>query len=292
MPGTAKSRIIQDAVGDKGCLVEGNATAYGIYNKLHENRDKTLILDDVDGIYRNPPALRLLKSLCQTDYAKTIRWTSGSTVHSNLPDSFQTVSNVCVITNDWNTLNAHAAAIVDRGFLLFFEPSSKEVHMRVGSWFFDREIYKWIGQHLNMFPQLSMRDYLKASQLKGAHMNWQEYLMADIPPKQRIFLQICADGSFTTETQRVEAFRRLTGLSRATYFNMKQRLRSSLAPDTRQLGGSTLQNTMERLHPDARAARSTNSGWLTHQSRRKAKMLLRLFLRTSLGLTPLSFSGN
>jgi hypothetical protein len=65
--GIAKSQSVRAAIGDVGCWVEGNATAFGMYTKLHRNRDKLVVIDDVDSLYSDRAAVRLLKCLCQTD---------------------------------------------------------------------------------------------------------------------------------------------------------------------------------------------------------------------------------
>lgn len=222
-PGIAKSRAIKAAIPD-ACWIEGNATAFGIYTKLYECRDQTIVIDDVDSIYSDRAATRLLKSLCQTEPTKTVSWTSNATTGGAVPAEFATNSNVVIIANDWKAFTANAQAVVDRGHLLYFDPHPTEVHARVASWFWDREIYLWIGDRLSLFPELSMRQYVKAAELKKAGLNWKDHMLPDTPIKNKAFADIAGDPSFTSENDRVKAFCLTTGMSRATYFNLKRRL--------------------------------------------------------------------
>ena len=76
-PGIAKSQTAQRAIGNRPHIyIETHATAFGMYRQLYAGRNQQTIIDDVDHIYSDRASVRLLKSLCNTDKVKTLRWLS------------------------------------------------------------------------------------------------------------------------------------------------------------------------------------------------------------------------
>jgi len=222
--GTAKSYSVRRAVGKKACWIEGNATAFGLYGKLYQNQNKLVVIDDVDSLYSDRAAVRLLKCLCQTDERKTIQWNSAAA--GSMPTEFQTTSRVVIIANEWKTLNENVTAVQDRGHFVFFDPSARAVHEQVRTWFQDKEILGWFESYLPLMGQPSMRQYVRAAELKSAGLDWQTMIASGfLPPKAVLVAKLKADGQFQSEAERVEEFKRLGGGSRATYFNQAKKLR-------------------------------------------------------------------
>jgi hypothetical protein len=54
------------------CWIDGMATPLGIYMAAYEHCHQPIVLDDVDGLYKNQSGVRLLKALCQTDLEKSL----------------------------------------------------------------------------------------------------------------------------------------------------------------------------------------------------------------------------
>ena len=46
--------------------------------RLWECRDEPVVIDDVDSLYADRAAVRLLKGLCQTEARKTVAWESST----------------------------------------------------------------------------------------------------------------------------------------------------------------------------------------------------------------------
>ena len=235
-PGLSKSRCVREIVGAGTCWIEGNATALGMYMALWEHKDELVIIDDVDNLYSDRNAIRLLKCLCQTEPVKQIAWHSGSgrLEREGVPKSFETKSRVALIANDWRTLNGNVEAVQDRGHVIVFEPDAEEVHSQVGKWFGDQEILDWFERHLPLIHRPSMRHYVRAAELKQAGLNWMQAILSDaLSEKTFLVAQIKADPKYQTEHERIRAFRELGGGCRATYFNHAQRLSGRSQPGRR-----------------------------------------------------------
>lgn len=228
-PGLAKSRTVRQVLDGRGCWIEGNATAFGMYAKLHRHRDELVVIDDVDSLYSSRNSVRLLKCLCQTDEQKRMAWHSAAAglEREGIPREFNTKSRVIIIANDWKTLNRNVEAVQDRGHLISFDPSPREVHDEVSKWFRDVDVLEWFERNLHMFRHLSMRHYVRAAELKKAGLDWvNASLPESLPEKTILVARLKDDPSFTSESERAAAFVEMGGGCRATYFNHARRLRN------------------------------------------------------------------
>jgi hypothetical protein len=226
-PGLAKSRTVRTILRDNAAWIEGNATAFGMYLELYRNRDRFVVIDDVDSLYSDRNGIRLLKCLCQTEPEKAVAWHSAvrSLEKAGVPREFMTKSRVVIICNDWRTLNRNVAALQDRGHVLVFRPSAAEVHARACDWFHDTEILSWFAANLHRIPDPSFRLYLRAAELRRAGMDWTQCLpLTPENLRKRLVMELKADRSHTTEESRVRAFIERGGGCRATYFNYVRRL--------------------------------------------------------------------
>ena len=231
--GLQKSRVVREAVGAGATDIEGNATAFAPYCDLWEGRDRPAVLDDVDGLYADRNAVRLLKSLCQTEAVKTVAWNSTARQldRRDIPRRFRTRSRVAIIANDWRTLNANVASLEDRGQVVDFEPSALEVHRRVATWFRDQEVFDFLGRHLHLIPSPSMRHYARALELKSAGVDWRAASLGIwLSGPALLVAKLKADPSFGSEEDRVRAFVDQGGGCRATYFNHARKLQAPAEP--------------------------------------------------------------
>ena len=226
-PGLGKSRVLEAAVGNKACWINGTATAFGIYMQAYEFRDRPIVLDDVDSLYRDRRAVRLLKVLCQTDPVKTLTWTSNASALQirKIPQRFKTHSHVAIIANDWKSLDADVKALDDRAHVLVFNPSPLEIHRQAAKWYGDPEIFAFVGQHLHNIEQHSFRTYVKASELKRAGLNWRNVVLTRAWAGTTLAVaRLQADPHFQTTETRVTEFIEAGHGCRATYFKHLQRL--------------------------------------------------------------------
>ncbi len=182
-----------------------------------------MVIDDVDGLYADRAAVRLLKCLCQTEPCKRLGWHSAATggCYQGIPTSFETTSRVAILANELRAPNVNVSAVLDRGHVLLFDPSAREVHLRTAGWFWDQEVFDFIGRSLHWAEALSMRDYALAWELKCAGMDWKGWLLArwGMSGTRLLVAKLKADPSLGSEAKRVRAFLAQQGGCRATYYN-------------------------------------------------------------------------
>jgi hypothetical protein len=200
-----------------------------MYARLFACRDRLVVIDDVDSLYANSRCVRLLKCLCQTDEEKRLAWHTAAAglERDGIPRHFTTRSRLLIIANDWRNLNRNVAAVEDRGHLVSLRPPPEEVHAHAKTWFIDAEILQWFERHLSLFDKLSLRNYVRALELKRAGLDWIDAsLPKPLPSRTRLVARLRDDASFKSEQQRVRAFVGMGAGCRATYFNHVRRLRA------------------------------------------------------------------
>ena len=228
--GIGKSRHIREAVGNDVCWIDGNASPFGIFMQAYEHRDQVIVLDDVDGLYRDRQGIRLLKTLCQTELVKTLSWQTDAAGldRRGIAREFKTTSRVAILGNVWKSLNGDVAALEDRGHLIHFDPAPLEVHCQASRWFWDQEIFDFVAENLHLMKQHSLRTYVLAWELKGAGLDWKALILSRC--LSGTALQVAKfkfDRQFEKEEDRAAAFERAGYGCRSTYFNHAKRLSSS-----------------------------------------------------------------
>jgi hypothetical protein len=265
-PGVGKSRCIRQIIQDQVCWLSGQDTPFGIYLQAYEHQDEPLVLDDVDGLYRDPSGVRLLKALGQSERLKTLCWHSAAPLLTRwgIPRQFTTTSRVALVGNAWKTLNADVAALEDRGHVLVFEPSPAEVHLQAAQWFWDQELFDFIADHLHLVGQHSLRTYTGAAELKQAGLDWRHGVLSRCLHGPALAVaRLKADPSYASEAQRVQAFAAAGWGGRATYYRYAQQLRPQTARPTILLrhtrppvGGPASAGPGQRLPQRRRRARN------------------------------------
>ena len=235
-PGLGKSRAIKEAMRERShLLLENHATAFALYEACYRHQDQPLILDDLDYLYRNDACVRLLKALCNTDPAKSLRWLSTHPMIGDepgqIPGHFTTSSPVCLLTNEWTTSNDNVRAIEDRAIVLKFEPSGQEVHREVGQFKSQSlTVFQFMGEHLSLIPQPSIRHYVRGAQLQQANPDcWKDLLLESmgVDKRMRVIALLAADDAYPSEEARVQAYVDAGLGARATYFRVKAELMQS-----------------------------------------------------------------
>jgi hypothetical protein len=228
-PGVGKSRAVRQTLGPEVGWISGQATPLGIFLQAFAYRHQPLVLDDIDGLYADRSGIRLLKALCQTEPVKSLGWHTLTPILElhDVPMRFSTTSRLALIGNDWKTLNADVAALEDRGHVLFFEPTTLEVHRQAAGWFWDQEIFDFVAGQLHLIAQHSLRTYGQAWELKQAGLDWKRAVLSRcLSGPALVVARLLADPSFPSEAARVQAFIAVGAGCRATFYHYARRLRS------------------------------------------------------------------
>lgn len=230
-PGLGKTRIAKQVLPETAARwIKGKGTAYGLFQELQQHIDAPFVLDDNDDLYRDEDMIKLLKQLGQSEESKTVSWLSKGTKKDEEKPSdhtFETRSPLLIIVNDWQRINKHVGAVMDRGYILRFDPTKDEVHEYVGEWFERKSgVYDWIGANLSLASNLSVRHYIHASREHDGGFNWKKSLLDTWNSTEplKVVLRLAHDRTLKSEEVRAHMFEEATGLSRRTYFRIKRQL--------------------------------------------------------------------
>ena len=234
-PGLGKSEIVkrmmQEIWGAFGWgLIKGKHSPLDLFERAWRYSTVPLVFDDLDDLLQKKENVMLLKCLCETQPVKRIEWSSRFAAFANgqLPRSFDSISRICLIANDWNSLDRNIAAVFDRGLVVLFQPTAVEVHREIAraGWFDDAEVFRFIGQNLFLLTEPSFRFYNLARDHKRAGLDWQALTLrtmeTEADAKQILVARLLADSQCQSEAARIDAFRNHPdGGSRATYHRHK-----------------------------------------------------------------------
>jgi hypothetical protein len=249
-PGLAKSHAFESRLGTASHLIRGWAAPLQVYMDIYRHRDRLLVFDDAETLWKKSGGRVLLRSLSEHKPKKLMQWTSTTPElkRNSVPQSFRTASKVAIIANRFVFgKDEEFDAVLDRGHLIVFDPSALEVHLHVSTWFWDQEIYDYVGERLHLIEHNSARMYLKAWERKKAGGDWRKLIEQAycMDTTRRVVMALENDPALSTVADRVKKFMEQTGASRATYFNIK-----------RELAGADGQLPFQRLEAPPRQLRA------------------------------------
>lgn len=219
-------------------LIKGKHTPYDLYRKLYDFRRDPIVLDDLDGLLKSADNTAMLKCVAETKPLKRVEWGSARSSCKesgpSAPPSFDSISRVCILANEWTPLNRNITALHDRGVLILFRPTALEIHKEVGrgGWFTDEEVFRFIGEHLDMMANPSFRFYITATDHKRSGLDWRSLVLrtmeSSADPGLILVARLLTDPHFdllsAPEAAREQAFKEACGESRATYHRHKKAL--------------------------------------------------------------------
>jgi hypothetical protein len=240
-PGCSKSHTIRAMLDESRhrYIKCARLTAFQLFKLFYMYRDLAIVLDDLPDALNHTDRARLLMNLSETeDLSRMMAWfgtearltfrQNGSVVE--IPHEFQTTSRVLIVCNDFDILTTKCQALLDRGTVVFFTPSSQEIHRFVAEWFSDKEIYDFVGEHLDRIVNHSIRYYVVAKELKAQGLDWKKVLLAswanesdDVDPETVIDL-LLDDPRYKTDKERIEAFTSMCGRHRRQFYNLKKKV--------------------------------------------------------------------
>jgi hypothetical protein len=178
-PGLAKSCSFETRLGETSHLIRGWTAPLQAFIETYWHRNKLLVFDDAEVLWKRPGGRVLLRSLCEFKPKKLLQWlsTTRELAKAKVPQSFLTSSKVAIVANRFLFGDSEEQeAILDRAHVVYFDPSPVEVHAKVGDWFYCQEIYDYIGERLHLLSNISARLYIKAWERKKAGGDWRRLI--------------------------------------------------------------------------------------------------------------------
>ncbi len=179
--GLGKTYNTEKILGTDVCKINSHVTPQELFAYGYIHKDKLIWFDDVEAIFNNTRIIGLMKQFCQTEPEKDIKYISSRTIYATIsdveiPQEYETKSKVLLLCNSLDRINNNnIKALLDRGVVISFEPTKTEMIKYIKESFenVDMEIINFIKKK----KEFSLRDYIKANQMKSAEFsNWKELL--------------------------------------------------------------------------------------------------------------------
>ena len=182
--------------------------------------------DDINILLKNQIMVSMLKSLADTSPIKELHYNTTSKLIGNAPENFKTTSNVCILLNEFDAKNKDLAPLIDRGFLVEFSPSKKEILKKIekinksGSMAdLKKCVYDFIKENYQKIEKLSVRTYIKATQLfRDNPDKWKERFMQMIGFDEKLIEYLKLKEKYKTDKEMIKKF----SWGRSTFYRIKQ----------------------------------------------------------------------
>lgn len=205
--------------------LSGATSAVGLYEFLYTYRDKSVVIDDVIGLLSDPQVLGILLRAAETSKKKVIRWTKQNKIleDKGIPRHFVFKGNIGIFLNAIprkGVLYKAVRALLTRMDYVVMEPTLNEIHQYAGTWCEDKEVWKWIGDHIYLMNRPHLRYYYRACKWKQKKVDWQKKLVhewAKADPEATKLKLILMDKKYKTRQDRAIAFVEATGTSVPTF---------------------------------------------------------------------------
>lgn len=227
-PGLSKSFMFEERMDSgRAILLRGYSTPFKVYQMLWEHRHKSVVLDDAEPLWKNKLGRVMLRCLAEHKAKKLVQWESANRQLQNLgiPSSFYTMSKCAFICNKFVFGEAEEyGAIIDRGHLVYFDPLPIEIHQEAAKWFWDQEIFDYVGERLDLVKDLSARTYTKAYERKEAGSGWKKWIDTVCCHDATMRLVKDLESKNCKKMEKVKQFTKETGMSPATYYLYRKQL--------------------------------------------------------------------
>ena len=230
-------------LGDNIAYLRGYSTPLALYKFLYNNKDKKVIfLDDIEGIFKDDKGKAILKSALDNVLGKRFVFYSSTSEKLDITDNFELTAKVITCSNDYPEEDLDFKALLDRCIFYEFKFSYKQIIeimrelVKLPYRKLDLEgrkkVFGYIIDHTNIATnEFSIRTLYKCYDcyIYGRDNGvWKKLVNEIIRPNEDLELIRQLANSYTSVKQQVEEFIEQTGKSRATFFNYKRLLKSSL----------------------------------------------------------------
>lgn len=219
-------------------------TALAFYQLVYKNRDKMIVLDDIDNLLNDGKAVAILKAITDTKMAY-VTYESNSDKMGSVPKSFIFEGKVVILTNrisgSEKLLSLLDRAIYRRVSLTLAEKKALIVPIARANYPLTEEqageIESFVIDRVERCGEFSFRTicrvcefYLYTHNLYEEEANkgkWKMMADEELKPNEEWVLIAELEATFSSVGEQVREWIRITGKSRATFFNIKKKIKES-----------------------------------------------------------------
>ncbi len=225
--GLGKTTTLRKVMGNSDFVyINTHSSPLKTYIDLYEHCDEPVCFDDISILLKNQIMVSMLKSLADTASIKELHYNTTSKLIGNAPESFRTTSNVCILLNEFDAKNKDLEPLLDRGFLVEFSPTKKEILKKIekinkseSMTDLKKYVYDFIKENCQKIEKLSIRTYIKAAQLfRDNPDKWKERFMQMIGFDEKLIEYLKLKEKYKTDKEMIDKF----SWGRSTFYRIKQ----------------------------------------------------------------------
>lgn len=233
---------LKENIGNKGNkweMIRGHITPLEFYTELFQNRNKTLVLDDIAKVLKQDKTISMLKSATDDDRIVEYNTTSDKL---EVPDTLRVNGNIILILNEVRKSNEDLKALLSRGIevpidftyneiiQIFYAMSKKD--LKIGGEKLDlskdkkMKVAEWIKDNTDeSCIDLNLRTFLKCLNAYKTLDYWKQFSKDYILPldeKHKLVKKYMEEKTKTKEA--VKKFKEKTGMGSSTFYNYKNEI--------------------------------------------------------------------
>jgi hypothetical protein len=210
-------------------------TALAFYQLVYKNRDKMIVLDDIDNLLNDGKAVAILKAITDTKKAY-VTYESNSDKMGSVPKSFIFEGKVVILTNRISgsdkLLSLLDRAIYRRVSLTLEEKKALIVPISMANYKLTeaeaREIEAFVIDRVERCGEFSFRTICRVCEFYLHNQSsWMKMADEELKPNEEWVLIGELEATFSSVGEQVREWIRITGKSRATFFNIKKKMKES-----------------------------------------------------------------
>jgi len=221
-------------------LINTYSTPLEFYRTLYRNKDKVLVLDDIEGVLSSKEAVSMLKSaLWSTTGNREIQYRSTK-LPSDLPDKFEFKGGVIMLVNELNMKGENMEALKNRCLyheLNFSHKEKFELMSKIANKDLDKdldkqekhEVLEYLQELVNESHRLNIRNLMKSLDIYRTRDSWKELVKNQLEYDKDSDLEVLkeiTEQGYDKVKKQVKEFRKETGKSRKTFYRYKKKLRN------------------------------------------------------------------
>ena len=178
----------------------GHTTPLNAFQQGYHHREKNIIWDDIDDIFRNVNMVKLLKQFCELDKEKDIYY--GTTRAMVVPERYQFLGHNLLIMNNVNQAGDRLKPLFTRFLIVRFQPSHEEIYRYLETYADNREVLLELKTMLPLLDDFNLRTYEHLDRMYNAELDWREYLYPNKKLKEIAELM----KKYDRDVERIEHF--------------------------------------------------------------------------------------
>lgn len=247
--GYGKSFQVESVLEEEGyefmddyMVQQGYSTPLSFYKTLYYNRDKVIVLDDIEGIIHDKKALSLLKA-CTWNVSdeRTVTWKSTTHRLDEVPRQFQFSGKVIICMNrkpseknqDYQALKSRSIYHeLDVGFKELIDGIFPTIAKNKLPEEKAEEIVEFVKDNSNPASEIEIRDLIKSihayKYAEEFDKDWKMLVegILESDPDLNVVWRLMREEK--PVKKKIKEFREETGKSRRTYYNYREKLKRIL----------------------------------------------------------------